>query len=153
MRQIKFRGKGTDEGKWIHGDLCAYLFDRAKELITCIHIGKKGYIRNGFYQVDPSTVGQFTGLTDCNGKEIYEGDIVVADRYPFFCDGKHNYVAVVEWNDCGFAAFYELHKESDAKGISVGCPCDFDSDTANRYRVIGNIHDNFDLIVNQPTEV
>lgn len=146
MRQIKFRAKVKGEDEWRYGSLLTYA-DGECNIIT-----ETGH-RIDTWNVDPATLGQFTGLTDCNGKEIYEGDIVVADRYPFFCDGKPNYVAVVEWNDCGFAAFYELHKESNAKGISVDCPCDFDSDTANRYRVIGNIHDNPELIPNQPTEV
>ena len=150
-RQIKFRAKDTFKSeffpqRWLYGTPV----QDGDDMWMCVKKEDNGIVS---VKVAPSTVGQFTGLTDCNGKEIYEGDIVVADRYPFFCDGKPNYVAVVEWNDCGFAAFYELHKESNAKGISVGCPCDFDSDTANRYRVIGNIYDNSELITNQPTEV
>ena len=137
MRQIKFRGKGTDEGKWIHGDLCAYLFDRAKELITCIHIGKKGYIRNGFYQVDPSTVGQYTGLNDCNGKEIYEGDIIKVDELAMPCE--------VIWYDktASFQLRYHIkggfNIPKDALGLWV-------QDYKSVITVVGNIHDNPELI-------
>ena len=97
--------------------------------------------------VDEDTIGQFTGLLDKNGKEIYEGDIITADWYPFYSDGKPNYVAVVEWDDCGFGAWFELHKDSTARGISIGCPVmDFDSESASSFEVIGNIFDNPDLI-------
>ena len=148
MRQIKFRAKTVNEGEWVYGMTISHgTVDRKR---NCLFFE---VAENQWKGVMPSTLGQFTGLTDRNGKEIYEGDIVIADRYPFFYVGKPNYVAVVEWNDCGFAAFYELYKDSDAKGICVGSPCDFDSNTANRYRVIGNIHDNPELITSQPTEV
>ena len=160
-RQIKFRGKQIN-GEWAYGDLLrigggCIIYIGSKTETQTPDIPKESNVAVELFDNDiaiviPDTLGQFTSLTDHNGKEIYEGDIIVADRYPFFDDGKPNYVAVVEWNDCGFAAFYELHKDSVAKGISVGCPCDFDSDTANRYRVIGNVFDNPELI-NQPTEV
>ena len=136
-REIKFRGRWKGSNVWVYGDL---ICSSDKERIAIVADD------DHTCEVEFDSVGQYTGLKDRNGKEIYEGDIIVADRYPFFDDGKPNYVAVVEWNDCGFGAFYELHKDSDAKGISVGCPCDFDSDTANRYRAIGNIHDNPEML-------
>ena len=144
-RIIKFRGKRVKDGQWAYGDLL-----QTNEGSVCIGIHGQyiddGMHFNDFYDetpyIDEDTLGQFTGLLDKNGKEIYEGDVITADRYPFFSDGKPNYVAVVEWIDCGFAAFFELHKYSDARGISVGCPVmDFDSDNAAKFEIIGNIHD------------
>lgn len=70
MREIKFRGKRLDNGEWIEGDLLRmnghwFIFpDPAPEGIDK-------------YEVDPATVGEFTGLKDKNGKEIYEGGPLV----------------------------------------------------------------------------
>lgn len=136
MRTIKFRGLEPFSGKWVYGSLITY-----NGLIR-IHNGVKSET------VVAGTVGQFTGLYDKNGKEIYEGDILTTDRYPFISDGHPNYVAEVEWfqYDCAFTAPLVLHKDSTARGISVGCPTDFNEDTVKQFEVIGNIHENSDLL-------
>lgn len=76
MRQIKFRGKDLNTGEWVYGFYSQGSFidpingeERVRHLI-------KGDV---LYDVDPETVGQFTGLLDMYEKEVYEGDIVMHD--------------------------------------------------------------------------
>lgn len=73
MRTIFFRGKRLDNGKWIYG----YLMDK--------HFIKVPYDDLYLYEVDPKTVGQFTGLVDCKGNKIFEGDIVLVHNDLYDC--------------------------------------------------------------------
>lgn len=80
MRQIKFKAKRLDNGEWVEGyyySECgkSYIFeDRQKE--TMLH-------RNHPYEIDPSTICQFTGLKDCMLEDIWEGDIIKNSEFPF----------------------------------------------------------------------
>ena len=73
MREIKFRGKFLCTGEWVYGDLIHKRYDRGAVMIQD---------ENGMgYDVDPESVGQYTGIRDADGKEIYEGDTIDVENF------------------------------------------------------------------------
>ena len=128
-RQILFRGKGVDNGEWVEGS-----YVRCQDLHTIVYEDNDGFYCED--KVDPKTVGQFTGLKDKNGKEIFEGDII---RELDFWDKPRNYTRQVEWKDasCGFEPFSDSEENCGHCGGGV---------TPGDCIVVGNIHDNPELL-------
>lgn len=119
MRAIKFRGKKVISGEWVFGDLLT-------SSNGCCHISQVAILedistkqfRELITEVIPDTIGQFTGLLDKNGKEIYEGDVLSKNG---------NYQMKVEWND-------------------YGCCLNIVEYGIHLFKIIGNIYDNPELI-------
>jgi len=126
MREIKFRGKRIDNGKWVYGSLIIEedpITDALKYFIKPFN-----FLRGKI--VAPKTVGQYTGRKDKNGKEIYEGDIV---RYS---DG---YTAVVVWKDTGFGLEFIEQVENPRTWYYLP--------NGDVLEILGNIYENPELIV------
>jgi len=85
MRPIKFRGKRVDNGEWVYGNLL-YDKDQKNAFIVTGYwwVKEDDTIEIAEYKVIPETVGQFTGLSDKNGKEIYDGDRWLPDYNGLF---------------------------------------------------------------------
>jgi len=126
MREIKFRGKDA-AGIWQYGDLV-----KSKQgMVFILFEGlddKLPLDPTDFMEVDPKTVGQLTGLKDKNGVEIYEGDVVEADHE----DGKILFKNI------------SLFAKKSLLGDLVTLFGDYT--TTKWIEVIGNIHDNPELI-------
>ena len=138
MREILFCGKRCDNGEWVQGyyiraDLHWHKHGIHKDWIVCSASANGGWFAlHNKYAVKSETVGQFTGLTDKNGKKIFEGDIV---RY------MNKETMVVVWNNdsASFAIAYSAINFNYLATISG----------AHIYlEVIGNIHDNPELLEN-----
>ena len=130
MRTIKFRGQTVDTKELIYGDLIQTEKD-FKNVVEILDWSKVGCKPEKSLVVNPETVGQFTGLTDKNGIEIYEGDIVKVDIFT------KNYCIVFG--------------ESKKWGASFQYKSDFSiyyltESFAKDCLVIGNIFDNPELL-------
>ena len=134
MREIKFGGKQIDNGEWVYGDFVHH------DGITDIHF-QTGDGEAHSISVDPETVGQYTGLSDKNGKEIYEGDIV---KTHYANTNNLNMIEeVVFWNG-RFMAKSLGSRTNLWDGIKR---VSFDKTVyMNSIEVIGNIHDNPELM-------
>lgn len=123
-REIIFRGKRIYSGKWAEG----YLFKTWNR--TYLLWGMTGDVPN-MVEVKPQTVGQYTGLTDKNGKKIFEGDIVKFS-HPAFNKSRIGVISY-EMNEAGFVLRYK----GDYCWIAY---------IDEFYEVIGNVYDNPELL-------
>ena len=143
MRTIKFKGKcivPASGGRTVCGSLITKPNGRAMILEH-----EKGKLFNG-YGVDPDTICQFTGFLDKNGKEIYEGDVLRSDEYPYSCIGdkkRDNYYAVVYYCEEGacFGIVMVKNPNSSVAGISDGILDDVEREKMKNFEVVGNIHE------------
>lgn len=138
MREILFRGKRIDNGEWVKGG--CYASRGGKRYIITYSVviheypGDAPDIYDDFsvIEVDPSTFSEFTGLTDKNGKKIFEGDIV---RIPNNSIDNYSIDIVC---DIGMVV---IHNHRD-----MGLDTDFSIWYGCELEVIGNIHDNPELL-------
>lgn len=129
MREILFRGKRVDNDEWVQGYIV--------KMWGVLHIIDKDD-ENTAYEIKPETIGQFTGLTDKNGKRIFEGDIVNYKDCPASDYYRETIIVnrgVIEFSD---GAFYVTERETVEMDDLIY------NGTMN-CEVIGNIYDNPNL--------
>ena len=126
MREIIFRGKSVNDGRWVFGNLSDY--GDCKTITTV-----KDFTIIDSCEVIPETVGQYTGLTDKNGKKIFEGDILEGDLEDSLDPGA-KWRSEVIWGKFGW----------NCKDNKISLP--MDEYDIREGEVIGNIHDNPELL-------
>lgn len=143
MRTIKFKGKRVKDGQWIYGNLADYSFSVLQNTINKKVIFSNivsfatdnfGFVVNDC-EVDPATVGQFNGLLDKNGKEIYEGDILMLGS-------SDAGICEVKWNESQLAFCIRFYYERNLGIRPLGAWARDGKDIA----IIGNTHDTPELL-------
>ena len=138
MREILFRGKRMDDGEWVEGYLVKAVGGECMILpVTTEHCGGAEFSEG--YHCDPTTVGQYTGLKDKNGKRIFEGDIVAQNWYDYDepRDDSFGKVVFCEY-DCSFSVM-DVNKDGF---MPLGRCGSYHWEV----EVIGNVHDNQELL-------
>lgn len=151
MREIKFRGKRLDNGAWVEGhyfktpltaefDVApenGAFFDSMRETPRYCISDENGVV----FEVDPATVGQYTGLKDKNGKEVYEGDILLLS------DKKsHSEDVVVEHGLYGWTFFNPRTATFYSDGSHTYVAIENHRFMFGTGAIIGNIHDDSELL-------
>lgn len=133
MREILFTGKRVDNGEWVEG-FYVFVPEHYKP-----EMSRKSYIvsiNNGFFfEVIPETVRQYIGMTDKNGKKIFEGSIIETRVFGAMATDKHKKYLVVFDNGTYFAQWSIGERKFSA----------YMNETWER-NVVGNIHDNPELL-------
>lgn len=137
-RVIKFRGKRTDTSEWAYGSLLkfdiGYVITISETTESDDSLDENNSIvfsADEIAGVNPDTIGQFTGLLDKNGKEIYEGDIAKTNA--------NEILGIIKWDErrlCFLCAWTNMCTAGDIEYLVNN----------TRLEVIGNIHDNSELL-------
>lgn len=139
-RVIKFRGRDTFKSdyfpaKWYYGGI---MID-GNDAWLCVKTEKKGVVS---VRVEPKTIGQYTGLKDAKGREIYEGDIILTpNKHTVIVKFGYREWIVQQGRTYDSIAAYGWLAEKIKDGFT-----DFLDNTIIQGEIIGNIHDNPELI-------
>lgn len=154
LREILYRGKRKDNGEWVYGYPMrdtAPCSAKARGACVCPHGGSVSVIifwDDPFHEYDyedvvPETMGEFTGLTDKNGAKIFQGDICDFSVFDFNdCDTQ--YRGVVVYSGSRFMLWKTA--ESEYCGADGGFDLDWVIGQDDEFEVVGNIHDNPELL-------
>jgi hypothetical protein len=141
MRDIKYKGKLSHSGEWVIGNLIIACNGNPYIIPFDVFVPDGHHLMidsDKPFWVDSETVGQYTGRKDKNGKEIYEGDIIInmSDS-----DEKAIAKSVIIFKDCSFCMreFYRTNWSGNETSINQ---YDFRLSKIGIYEVIGNIHEN-----------
>lgn len=139
MREILFRGKRVDNGEWVEGNYIhrTKYYGDSDDAHFILTGGEFDCDYYDAFKVDPSTVGQYTGLTDKNGKKIFEGDIVQFPIYQGHFRGGNIHQVVFERRG-GSAYFGITMDDIETWYFCMSVP-------SKLMEVIGNIHDTPEL--------
>lgn len=130
MREILFRGKSLRSGNWVEGSLL--IFPKTKRAKILVY--EEADLDFNNVEVDPATVGQYTGLTDKNGKRIFEGDVIECWSEGVKARG------TVQQNRGGLWIIYPAWQKIIMWGL---CP---NEDGSTDVEIIGTVHDNPELL-------
>lgn len=131
MREILFRGKRKENGEWVYGNYAVTDNNEKQHFI---------FQNKAFeFEVDPETVGQYTGITDDNGKKIFEGDILGITND----DPDYDYITKV-YLDCDTLCVDIQGQDYDY--TSIGFAIEIWDDECDQVEIIGNIYDNPELL-------
>ena len=154
MREILFRGKRLDNCEWVEGAYCPKRC--SGDYPSIIKLGQPHEGR--WFAIDPATVGQYTGLCDKNGKKIFEGDILefpdeVWESYYTDCGTEYNSWETKNRGVVGYCEDYGRFDFVEYLCIESSVNADLHENGALQFsdfirdlEVIGNIHDNPELL-------
>lgn len=154
MREILFRGKRKDNGEWVKGfyGINTICCEQSTYLSAVISKMPQGIYDCESWEVEPNTVGQYTGVTDKNGTKIFEGDIIesvsrLVNSVGTPTGGTDISRYIIEWGEHKWVKKIFFCNRGDYWKRNNVLPKDLYPYTASRYcEVIGNIYDNSELL-------
>lgn len=145
MKTIKFKAKRLDNKEWT----CGYFYEENDNTYIIENRQKESILnRNITHEVDPATVCQFTGFFDKNGKEIYEGDVLRSDDFPFSFINEQKTCrdlrfGSIVWDEVGGKYFMlcRTNKKLNVDKYFEGVHLDINQLWCSNFEVVGSIHD------------